>query len=230
MSAQHLSKKLEILCQYRHIKQDIPILSISIRNGGENMINIIWFSMLAIGIVAAAVQGDIELVTEATIKGAEDAVKIALGLIGIVSLWSGLMKIAEDAGLMQLLARLMKPLARKLFPEVPADHPALGAIMLSMSANLLGLGNACTPLGLKAMEELQKLNPHPETATNSMCTFIAITASSLTLVPTTVIALRTAANSAAPTEIVGTTIFATTVSTIGAIITDRVLQKLSRRR
>ena len=111
------------------------------------MINIIWFAMLACGIAAAAIQGDIQTVTRATVSGAEEAVKTALGLIGIIAFWSGLMKIAEDAGLIKVLARLIRPLARVLFPEVPPDHPAMGAIVLSMSANLL-LGNACTPLGI----------------------------------------------------------------------------------
>ena len=118
------------------------------------MINIIWFAMLASGVLAAAVQGDIQLVTRATIEGAEEAVKIALGLIGIIAFWSGLMKIAEDAGLMKLIAKLMRPLTRVLFPEVPPDHPAVGAVLLAMSANIIVLGNACTPLGIKAMEEL----------------------------------------------------------------------------
>lgn len=189
------------------------------------MINIIWFAMLASGVLAAAVQGDIQLVTRATIEGAEEAVKIALGLIGIIAFWSGLMKIAEDAGLMKLIAKLMRPLTRVLFPDVPPDHPAVGAVLLAMSANILGLGNACTPLGIKAMEELQTLNPNKDTASNSMCTFVAITASSLTLIPTTVIAFRTAAGSANPTAVVGTTIVATTASTLAAIIVDRLLRK-----
>jgi len=188
------------------------------------LINIIWFAMLACGIASAAVQGEIQLVTRASIEGAEAAVKIALGLIGIVSFWSGLMKIAEDAGLLKLIAKLLRPLIKILFPEVPSDHPAAGAVVMAMSANILGLGNACTPLGIKAMEELQKLNASKDTASNSMCTFVAITASSLTLLPTTIIALRTAAGSADPTAVVGTTIIATTASTAAAIIVDRILR------
>ncbi|MDI9420460.1 MAG: nucleoside recognition domain-containing protein [Bacillota bacterium] len=194
------------------------------------MINIIWFAMLACGIVSAAIQGDIRLVTEATISGAEESVKMAFNLIGIIALWSGLVKIAEDAGLIQMLAKLIQPLTRALFPEIPPDHPAMGAVVLSMSANLLGLGNACTPLGIKAMEELQKLNAHKDTASNSMCTFVAITASSLTLIPTTVIALRAAAKSSNPTAIVGTTIAATAASTAVAIIADMLFRKAASRR
>ncbi len=181
--------------------------------------------MLTTGVIAAAIQGNIGLVTAATIEGANEAVKIAIGLIGIITLWSGLMKIAEDAGLLRILAKIMRPIAKFLFPEVPPDHPAMGAILLSMSANLLGLGNACTPLGIKTMEELQKLNHNPDLASNSMCTYVTITASSLTIIPSTVIAFRTAANSATPAAIIGTTIFATTVSTTVAIIADRILRK-----
>lgn len=192
------------------------------------MINIIWFLMLAVGITAAASQGEIHLITSATIEGANEAVKIAIGLIGIISLWSGMMKIATDAGLMNILAKLMHPIASMLFPEIPKNHPAMGAILLSMSANILGLGNACTPLGIKAIEELQKINPEPESASNSMCTFLAITSSSLTIVPTTIIALRTAANSINPTEIIGTTIAATLASTTAAVIVDRFLRKFMR--
>ena len=192
------------------------------------MINIIWFLMLAVGITAAASQGEIHLITSATIEGVNEAVKIAIGLIGIISLWSGMMKIATDAGLMNILAKLMHPIASMLFPEIPKNHPAMGAILLSMSANILGLGNACTPLGIKAIEELQKINPEPESASNSMCTFLAITSSSLTIVPTTIIALRTAANSNNPTEIIGTTIAATLASTTAAVIVDRFLRKFMR--
>lgn len=190
------------------------------------MINIIWFIMLTTGIITAIAQGNIEVVTKATLEGAEQAVTIGLGLLGIITFWSGIMHIAEEAGLMNMLAKIMSPVAQRLFPEIPKNHPAMGAILLSMSANLLGLGNACTPLGIKAMEELQKLNPNKETASNSMCTYVAITASSLTLIPTTIIAFRAANGSANPTEIIGTTIFATTISTIVAILVDKLLQRV----
>lgn len=190
------------------------------------MINIIWFAMLAIGIGAAIAKGDISIVTKATMDGAEDAVKIAIGLVGIMAFWSGIMKIGEQAGLMQKLAKLLNPLARLLFPDIPKDHAAIGTILLSFSANILGLGNACTPLGIKTMEELQKINANKDQASNSMCTFMAITSSSLTIVPTTIIALRVATGSTHPTAIVGTTIFATLCSTLVAIFVDRLLQNL----
>ena len=188
------------------------------------MINIIWFAMLITGIITAIIKGNMEMITKATIEGAEQAVTVALGLTGIIAFWSGMMEIAKEAGLMNFLARLMSPIAKRLFPEIPSNHPAMGAILLSFSANLLGIGNACTPLGIKAMEELQKLNQQQETASNSMCTYVAITASSLTLIPSTVIAFRAANGSVNPTEIIGTTIFATTISTLAAILVDKVLR------
>lgn len=125
---------------------------------------------------------------------------------------------------MEVLKKLLRPLALFLFPRVPRDHPAMSAILMNMSANLLGMGNAATPFGLRAMEELQKLNPCPEEATDEMCTFLALNTSSLTLLPTTVIALRAATGSLNPTEIVGTTIVATTCSTLVALVADRIFR------
>ena len=147
------------------------------------MINYIWFFMILAGVITAASKGEIHLVTEGVLKGSEQAVLVAAGLIGVVSFWSGVMQIAQDAGLMRALARLMGPLARRLYPEVPPDHPAMGSLLVAMSANLLGLGNACTPLGLKAMGQLQELNRDKETASDAMCTFMAVTSSSLTVIP-----------------------------------------------
>lgn len=193
------------------------------------MINYIWFFMILSGVITAASKGQIQLVTEGVLKGSEQAVVVSLGLIGIVAFWSGVMKIAQDAGLMQNVARALGPLVRRLFPEVPKDHPAMGALLLAMSANILGLGNACTPLGLKAMNHLQALNPHKERASDAMCTFMAITSSSLTVIPTTIIALRSTHGSASPTEIIGPIMFATACSTIVAIAADRLLRRAAKR-
>ncbi len=193
------------------------------------MINYIWFFMILSGVITAASKGQIQLVTEGVLKGSEQAVVVSLGLIGIVAFWSGVMKIAQDAGLMQNVARALGPLVRRLFPEVPKDHPAMGALLLAMSANILGLGNACTPLGLKAMDHLQALNPHKERASDAMCTFMAITSSSLTVIPTTIIALRSTHGSASPTEIIGPIMFATACSTIVAIAADRLLRRAAKR-
>ncbi len=193
------------------------------------MIKYIWFFMILSGVITAASKGQIQLVTEGVLKGSEQAVVVSLGLIGIVAFWSGVMKIAQDAGLMQNVARALGPLVRRLFPEVPKDHPAMGALLLAMSANILGLGNACTPLGLKAMDHLQALNPHKERASDAMCTFMAITSSSLTVIPTTIIALRSTHGSASPTEIIGPIMFATACSTIVAIAADRLLRRAAKR-
>lgn len=193
------------------------------------MINYIWFFMILSGVITAASKGQIQLVTEGVLKGSEQAVVVSLGLIGIVAFWSGVMKIAHDAGLMQNVARALGPLVRRLFPEVPKDHPAMGALLLAISANILGLGNACTPLGLKAMDHLQALNPHKERASDAMCTFMAITSSSLTVIPTTIIALRSTHGSASPTEIIGPIMFATACSTIVAIAADRLLRRAAKR-
>ena len=153
------------------------------------------------------------------------AVEISIGLIGIMALWLGIMKIAEASGLIRIIARALKPITVRLFPDVPADHPAIGSIVLNMAANMLGLGNAATPLGLKAMEELQELNPKKDTATNAMVMFLAINTSSVQIiVPATVVALMGVAAS----QIFIPTILATLASTITAIIMVKLLEKMKR--
>ncbi|TVX92848.1 nucleoside recognition domain-containing protein [Paenibacillus agilis] len=185
------------------------------------MVNAIWIFMLVVGFIAAAAQGRIEAVTEAVFDGAKTGVTVSFGLISVMVFWLGMMRIAEDAGLLKSLAKLLGPVVRYLFPDVPRNHPALGFIMSNMSANLLGLGNAATPMGIRAMQELQKLNPDKSTATPAMCTLLAINTSSITLIPTTLIAIRMNFDSANPAEIVGTTLLATMVATIAAIAADR---------
>ena len=189
------------------------------------MLNYIWFGMMFIAVIVGILTGNIDAVTQAAIDMAKTAVEIAIGLIGIMALWLGTMKIAEESGLIRIIARAIRPITIRLFPEVPEDHPAIGSIILNMAANLLGLGNAATPLGLKAMEELQDLNPEKDTATNAMCTFLAINTSSVQLIlPATVVALM----GAAANQIFITTILATGLSTIAAIIAVRFLEKLKR--
>ena len=189
------------------------------------MLNYIWFGMMFISVIVGILTGNIDAVTQAAIDMAKTAVEIAIGLIGIMALWLGTMKIAEESGLIRIIARAIRPITIRLFPDVPEDHPAIGSIILNMAANLLGLGNAATPLGLKAMEELQDLNPEKETATNAMCTFLAINTSSVQLIlPATVVALM----GAAANQIFITTILATGLSTIAAIIAVRFLEKLKR--
>jgi len=189
------------------------------------MLNYIWFGMMAIGVAAGIYNGKIDAVTEAAIDMAKVSVNIAIGLIGIMALWLGIMKIAEESGLIRIIAKGLRPITLRLFPDVPEDHPAIGSIVLNMSANMLGLGNAATPLGLKAMEELQELNEHKDTATNSMVMFLAINTSSVQLIlPATVVALMGATAS----DIFITTILATLFSTIAAITAVKVLEKMKR--
>jgi spore maturation protein A len=190
------------------------------------LINVIWLLFLVVGITVAMFSGNAQVVTDAAIDYAEVAVELSLGLIGVMTLWLGIMRIAESAGLVKLLGKALKPIMIRLFPEVPEDHPAMGAMVMNMAANIFGLGNAATPLGLKAMKELQEINPHKDTASNAMCTFLAINTSSVTLVSSSVIAYRAAANSANPAEIIGPTIIATVASTIAAVIAVKLLQRL----
>lgn len=189
------------------------------------MINYIWLFMILSGVVAAIAQGKIELVTAAALNGAKDAIAVCFGLISVLVFWLGMMRIAQDAGLLKKLAKLFQPIAKFLFPSVPIDHPAMGYILSNMSANLFGLGNAATPMGLKAMEELQKLNPNPKVATPAMCTLLALNTSGFTLVPTTIIAIRMKHGSLDPTEIIGPTLLATLCATSIAILLDRFYRK-----
>ena len=189
------------------------------------MLNYIWFGLIFISVVVGTITGRIDQVTDAAITMSKTSVEIAIGLIGIMALWLGTMKIAEDSGLIQIIAKSLRPITIKLFPDVPSDHPAIGSIVLNMAANMLGLGNAATPMGLKAMKELQALNKHKDTATDAMCTFLAINTSSVQIIlPATVVGLM----GAAANQIFITTIIATGMSTIEAIISVKVLSKMKR--
>ncbi|HSQ84969.1 MAG TPA: nucleoside recognition domain-containing protein [Desulfobacterales bacterium] len=167
-----------------------------------------------------------EILSRAMIKSAGGSVELAIGLVGVMALFLGLMKVAEAGGMLTILARLIRPLMVKLFPDVPAEHPAMGAMILNLSANMLGLGNAATPFGIRAMQELDKLNPQRGTATNAMALFLAINTSSVTLLPSGVIALRAAAGSSDPAAILPTTLFATIGSTAVAIVAAKLYQRL----
>lgn len=190
------------------------------------MVNLIWLLMLLAGIVVAGINGHIEIVTEASLEAAQTAVTLAFELIGLMAMWLGLLKIAEDAGLVALLAHILCPFTRYLFPEIPRDHPAIGSIIMNMSANILGLGNAATPFGLKAMQELQTLNSRPDEATPAMCTFLGLNTGCLTLIPATIIGIRAAAGSTDPTIIVAPTILATGFSMVMAVMFDRLFRRL----
>src|SRR5262249_32300392 len=154
------------------------------------------------------------------------AVTIALGLVGVMSLWLGIMKIADDSGLIRLIARAIAPLLRWLFSEVPADHPAMGSMLLNIAANALGLSNAATPPGLRAMEDLQKLNPRPAVATNAMCIFLTINTAGVQLIPASMVSLMASAGSSEPTAIIGTTFAATVISLVVGLTAAKVLERL----
>ena len=193
------------------------------------MVNFIWLLLLVAGILVAAMNGNVGVVTEAALGSAQSAVRLALELIGLMALWLGLLKIAEDAGMVRALARLVRPLARVLFPTVPREHPAIGAMVMNLSANMLGMGNAATPFGLKAMQELQALNPDQDTASEAMCTFLALNTACITLLPATIIGIRAIAGSSNPTEIVAPTIIATGCGTLTALIADNLFRRWHRR-
>ena len=190
------------------------------------MLNYIWFGLMAIALVVAAFNGTADGVTRGAMESASTAVQIAIGLIGIMTLWLGIMRVAEAAGLVTLLGRALRPLLQRLFPEVPSGHPAAGAIVLAIAANMLGLNNAATPLGIKAMEELQALNPDKDTATNSMVTFLAMTTTGVQLIPATMIGVLAAAGSQQPTSIIGPSIIATFIGTVAAVAAAKVLQRV----
>ncbi|MCR2820282.1 nucleoside recognition domain-containing protein [Lederbergia panacisoli] len=186
------------------------------------MINYIWVGMTVIGLIFASINGKMKDVNEAIFQSANEAVTLCIGLISILVFWLGIMRIAQESGLLNKLSNHFKPIIMKLFPEVPEDHPAVGYILSNIIANMFGLGNAATPLGIKAMEQLKELNGGKNFASRSMITFLALNTSGLTLIPTTVIAIRMSYQSASPTEIVGPTLMATTCATIAAILIDRL--------
>lgn len=189
------------------------------------MLNYIWFGLMAIALVVAAVNGTADAVTKGAVESASSAVQIAIGLVGIMTLWLGMMRVAEAAGLVSLLGRVLSPLLRWIFPEVPPGHPAAGALVMAIAANVLGLNNAATPLGIKAMEELQALNPDKDTASNAMVTFMAVTTTGVQLIPATMIGVLAAAGSVTPTVIIGSTIVATFIGTAGAVLAAKLLQR-----
>ncbi|NPA49316.1 MAG: spore maturation protein [Thermodesulfobacteria bacterium] len=190
------------------------------------VMNRIWFYLVALAVVSAAWTGRFEEVTKVSFEAAKAAVNLAIGLIGAMTFWLGLVKVAERGGLLAIIARRVRFILRKLFPNVPPEHPAMSAMVMNISANALGLGNAATPLGIKAMMELQRLNPHPERATDAMCLFLAINTSNVTLLPLGVIAVRAAAGASEPAAIILPTLFATTCSTLAAVLAAKFLARL----
>lgn len=188
-------------------------------------INIIWFSIILISITSAAWLGKMSEVTLALFEESKAAVMLAIGLIGSMAFWLGMMKVLEAAGALKIIAKIVRPVMSKLFPEIPKEHPAIGAIVMNMSANMLGMGNAATPFGINAMQELDKLNGEKGRATNAMCLFLAINTSSVTLLPLGVITIRAAAGAKEPASILIPSLLATIVSTTVAIIATKLMQR-----
>ena len=190
------------------------------------MLNYIWLAMIILAVILGGINGKIEDVTKSAIDSAGSAVTIAIGLIGVMALWLGIMKIAEDSGLIKLLAKAIAPIMKRLFPDVPPGHPAMGSMTMNIAANMLGLNNAATPLGLRAMEDLETLNRHPGIATNAMCTFLTINTAGVQLIPATMISIMASAGSKDPTAIIGTTIAATTAAVIAGVTAVKILERL----
>jgi len=192
-------------------------------------INLIWLFMILLATVVAAYNGQMKQMLDASFESAKSSVSLAIGLIGVMALWLGLMKVAEAGGLLLLIARAIRPIMVRLFPGVPAEHPAMSAMIMNMSANALGLGNAATPMGIKAMMELDRLNPNKGEATNAMCLFLAINTSSVTLLPLGVIGVRASAGAAEPASILIPTLVATICSTAIAIAASKAFVSFSGR-
>ncbi len=193
------------------------------------IMNHVFVFFLLGAVLCAGYTGKMKEISDASVAAAKDSVTLAINLVGFMTLWLGLVRILEAGGLMERIAAALRPLMTRLFPEVPADHPAMGSMLLNISANVLGLGNAATPFGIKAMTELNKLNPLPGTATNAMCLFLAINTSSVTILPLGVIGVRAAAGATRPAEIFITTLIATTCSTVVGVATALYLARRDRR-
>ena len=192
------------------------------------MINYLWAGMILISFIAAMFTGNLESTANAAMGGATDAVQLVITLTGIMCLWTGLAKIGERAGLIKIMAKALSPLTRLIFPRLDQDSPAMRAIVMNMVANLLGMGNAATPLGLNAIKELDRINPRKGTATNEMCIFVVINTASLQLIPATTIALRQAAGSASPGIIIAPVWIASVLSLAAGVIAAKILERRRR--
>lgn len=190
------------------------------------MLNYIWMGLLLVGFAVGIINGRIDEVTKAAMDSAQSAVTVCIGLLGVMCLWTGLMKVAEKSGLVAGIGRLVRPVMTFLYPDIPKNHPALGAIVMNLVANFLGLGNAATPLGIKAMSQLQTLNKDKKTATDSMCMFLVMNTAAIQLVPASIIALRTAEGSKKPAEIIVCIWMASLCATIMGVIAAKLLSRV----
>ncbi len=192
------------------------------------MVNFIWVGLIFIAIIYSLVTGNFEVINNGILTHATSGVNLILDMMPLIILWTGIMKIAEASGLLKIFARFLNPILSKLFPSLPKNHPALGYIASNIAANMLGLGSAATPFGLKAMVELNKDNPHKGIATEAMITFLVLNTAGVTIIPTTVIALRMMSGSKNPTEIIITSVLATTVSSISGLLLDYFIRRKNR--
>lgn len=192
------------------------------------MVSYIWLILISVGIIYSLLTGNMDVINNSILTNASKALDLILELLPIILLWTGILKIAEKSGLLDKFANLLRPLLSKLFPSVPKNNKALGYIASNIAANMMGLGSAATPAGLKAISELQKINPKKDTASTPMVTFLVLNTAGVTIIPTTILALRSAYNSSNPTEIVLPAILATTCSCIAGVTLDYLIRKRKR--
>ena len=192
------------------------------------MVSYIWFFLIIIGIVYSLLTGNVANINESILTNGAEALELMLSIFPVIVLWSGIMKIAEDAGLLVKFAKFLEPILSKLFPSVPKDNPALGYIASNIAANMMGLGSAATPFGLKAMSELQKINDKKDTASTPMITFLVLNTAGVTIIPTTIIAIRLAYNSLNPTEIIAPALISTSCSCLSAVLIDYFIRRKRR--
>ncbi len=189
------------------------------------MVGYIWSSLIVIGIIFSLFTGNLDVINESILQNGSEALELMLSIFPLIIIWTGIMKISEDSGLLKIFSNFFSPILNKLFPKIPKDNPALGYIASNVAANMLGLGSAATPFGLKAMDELQKINPKKDTATSSMITFLVLNTGGVTIIPTTVIALRVAAGSNNAMEIIIPAIIATLLSNISGLVLDYFIRR-----
>ena len=193
------------------------------------MVAYIWAFLIGIGVIYSLLTGNINVINESILTNANEALELILNLLPIIVLWTGILKIAEDSGLLDKFANLLKPILKKLFPDVPSNNKALGYISSNITANMLGLGSAATPAGLKAMKELQEINPKKDTASPPMITFLVLNTAGVTIIPTTILALRVAYNSSNPSEIILPAVISTACSSIAGITLDYIIRKRAKK-
>ena len=189
------------------------------------MVNILWGSFILIGIIFSFFNGRIDIINNEIISSSKTALNLMMEILPLIAVWTGLMKIAEDSGLLNLIAKKLGFILRKLFPTIPESNEALGLIASNVAINMAGLGSVATPFGLKAMKELQKINPKKDTASSAMITFLVLNTSGVTIIPTTIISMRMLYNSVNPTEIIITCILATTLASIAGLLLDYFIRR-----